>query len=190
MSLETWIAHYGYVATFLGGMVESETVVLLAGLAAHRGLLDVPGVIAAAALGTLSANQLLFHVGRLRGHVLLARFPRLKPRAARVLEFAHRHQHTLVLLYHFSVGIRAMTPFVLGMSRVRPVRFALLDTTVTVLWTSTLAVAGFWLGDALESWLPELERVEHLVVAALFGIGVLGWLARRLWYRWRPRSGG
>jgi len=188
MSLEAWIAHYGYAATFLGGTVESETVVLLAGLAAHRRLLDVPGVIAAAALGTVSANQFLFHLGRQRGHALLARWPRLRPRAARVLEFAHRHQRTLVLLYHFSVGIRAMTPFVLGMSRVRPIRFALLDTGVTVLWTSTLAVAGFWLGDALEGWLPGLERALHLVVAALFALGVLGWLARRLWYRWRGAS--
>jgi membrane protein DedA with SNARE-associated domain len=185
MPLDAWIAHYGYAATCLGGMVESETVVLLAGLAAHRGLLEVQGVVAAAALGTVSANQLLFHVGRLRGHALLARWPRLKPRAARVLEFAHRHHRTLLLLYHFSVGIRAMTPFVLGMSRVRPIRFALIDTSVTVLWTSVLAAAGFWLGDALESWLPELRRIEHLVVATLFGVGVFGWLGRRLWHRWR-----
>jgi membrane protein DedA with SNARE-associated domain len=189
MSLETWIAHYGYVAACIGGMVESETVVLLAGLAAHRGLLEVPGVIAASALGTISANQLLFHVGRLRGHALLARWPRLKPRAARVLEFAHRHHRTLLLLYHFSIGIRAMTPFVLGMSRVRPFRFALIDTGVTVLWISTLTGVGFWLGDALESWLPGLKRAEQLVFAAVVGLAALTWLVRLLWQRRRPASG-
>lgn len=185
MTLETWIAEYGYWATWLGGAVESETVVLLAGLAAHRGLLDLRGVIVVAALGTFSANQALFHVGRAHGHALLARFPRLQPRAQRVLEFAHRHRRTLVLLYHFTVGIRAMTPFVLGMSRVRPLRFALVDGLVTALWISVLAGAGFWLGDALTRLLPEIARAERLLFAGILALGVLAWLARRAWNRRR-----
>jgi membrane protein DedA with SNARE-associated domain len=189
MPLEAWIAQYGYWVAGLGGAVESETVVLLAGLAAHRGLLDLQAVIAVAALGTFGANQTIFHLGRLRGHVLLARFPRLQPRAERVLEFAHRHRYTLVLLYHFSVGIRAMTPFVLGMSRVRPVRFALVDGAVTLAWTATLATLGFWLGDALTRWLPEIERAERWLFAGILALGVCAWLARRGWNRWRGAPG-
>ena len=185
MPLEAWIAHYGYWAAGLGGAIESETIVLLAGLAAHRGLLDLQVVIAIAALGTFGANQTLFHVGRLRGHVVLARFPRLQPRAERVLEFAHRHRHTLVLLYHFSVGIRAMTPFVLGMSRVRPLRFALIDGAVTFTWTATLATLGFWLGDALTRLLPEIERAERWLFAGILALGAAAWLARRAWNRLR-----
>jgi membrane protein DedA with SNARE-associated domain len=189
MPLDVWIAHYGYAATWLGGAFESETVVLLAGLAAHRSLLDLHGVIGAATLGMFSANQALFHAGRLHGHALLARWPRLQPRAARVLELAHRHQYTLVMLYHFAVGVRAMTPFVLGMSRVRPLRFALLDGGITLGWVSALAVLGYWLGDALERWMPELHRVQHLVIAALAGLGALGWFVRRQWTRRRRAEG-
>ncbi len=187
MPLDAWIAQYGYFATLAGGLVESETVVLLAGLAAHRGLLDLGAVIAVAASATCAANQTLFHVGRLHGHSLVARWPWMRPRVARVLEVAHRHHRTLLLLYHFSVGIRAMTPFVLGMGRVRPLRFALLDTAITVTWTATLATLGFWLGDTLESRLPQLQRLEHAIVAALFGAGILFWIARRLWKRRRAK---
>jgi membrane protein DedA with SNARE-associated domain len=188
MSLESWISDYGYWATALGGMVESETIVLLAGLAAHRELLDLRGVICAAGLGTFGANQALFHLGRAHGHALLARFPRLQLRAQRVLDFAHRHRHTLVLLYHFTVGIRAMTPFVLGMSRVRPVRFALLDGAVTFSWIATLSAAGYWLGDALTRWLPEIERAERWVFVGIVCAGVAIWLGRRAWNRLRRGS--
>jgi membrane protein DedA with SNARE-associated domain len=183
MTLEAWIAQYGYWAAALGGSVESETVILLAGLAAHRGLLDLRGVIAAAALGTFGVNQTLFHIGRARGHVLLARWPRLQPRAQRVLDFAHRHRRTLVLIYHFSVGIRAMTPFVLGMSRVRPWRFALVDGAVTLSWMAVLAALGYWLGDAVPRMLPQLERVEGLLIAGVIAVGASVWLARRAWNR-------
>ena len=188
MSLESWIAEYGYWAAALGGMVESETVVLLAGMAAHRELLDLRGVIVAAALGTYGANQTLFHLGRARGHALLARFPKLQPRAERVLDFAHRHRRTLVLLYHFTVGIRAMTPFVLGMSRVRPWRFALVDGAVTLSWITLLGTAGFWLGDALTRWLPEIERAQTLVFVAILALGVLAWNVRRVWVRRRDAA--
>ncbi|HEY8121068.1 MAG TPA: DedA family protein [Myxococcota bacterium] len=185
MPLEAWITHYGYAATALGGAFESETVLLLAGLIAHRGLLDLRFVIALAALGMFSTNQVLFHTGRIHGPALLARWPRLKPRATRVLELAHRHHRSVLLLYHFAVGVRAMTPFVLGMSGVRPLRFALVDASMTLLWIAAFTGAGFWLGDALEGWLPELHRVEHLVVGALAALGALGWVARRVWNRRR-----
>ena len=188
MPIEAWISQYGYAATWLGGVVESETVLLLGGLAAHRGLLDLRGVIAAAAIGTFSANQVLFHVGRIHGPALLARWPRLRSRADLVLDFAHRHQRKAILLYHFSVGVRAMTPFVLGMSRARALPFAIMDAAVTLLWVAAIASAGYWLGDALEGVLPEIRRVEHLVFGALALLGVTGWVARRLWHRWR-RSG-
>jgi membrane protein DedA with SNARE-associated domain len=160
-------------------MVESETIVLLAGLAAHRELLDLRGVIAAAALGTFGANQTLFHLGRAHGHALLARWPRLQPRAARVLDFAHRHRRTLVLLYHFTVGLRAMTPFVLGMSRVRPVRFALVDGAVTLTWMGAISVGGFWLGDAATRLLPEIERAERFLFVGILALGMAFWLGRR-----------
>lgn len=189
MPIEAWISEYGYAATCLGGIVESETVLLLGGLAAHRNLLDLRGVIAAAALGTFCANQTLFHVGRVYGQVLLTRWPRLQQRAALVLEFAHRHQHTAVLIYHFAVGVRAMTPFVLGMSRARPLRFAGLDAGVTLLWVTAFASAGYWLGDALEGLLPEIRRAEHVVFASLALLGVLGWIGRRLWSRRQRRKG-
>jgi membrane protein DedA with SNARE-associated domain len=187
MPLESWIAQYGYVAMLLGGLFEGETLLVLGGLAAHRGLLDLRGVIAAAALGALCANQALFHLGRLRGEALLVRWPRLRPRAARVLELAHRHQRTVLLLYRFAVGARAMTPFVLGMSGVRPWHFSWLDSLVTLVWACAVGGAGFWVGDALERAMPEIRRAEHTLFAVLAALGALGWLARRVWARRRLR---
>jgi hypothetical protein len=40
MAIATLIQNYGYVAVFLGTLLESETVLVLAGFAAHRGYLS------------------------------------------------------------------------------------------------------------------------------------------------------
>lgn len=185
MPFEFWIDRYGYAAVLIAGLFEGETILLLGGLAAHRGLLDLRGVIACYAAAAFCSNQLLFQLGRAHGPALLARWPVLEPRAARVLEFAHRHQRTVVLLYRFAVGARAMTPFVLGMSGVGRVRFAGLDSPILLIWAVVVACAGFWLGDSLERWLPEIERSEHIVFASLAALGALVWLTRRLWTRAR-----
>ena len=185
MPFEYWIDRYGYAAVLIAGLFEGETILLLGGLAAHRGLLDLRAVIAFYTTGALCSNQLLFHLGRTRGPALLARWPALQPRAARVLAFAHRHQSTVVLLYRFAVGARAMTPFVLGMSGMRRLRFAGLDSPMMLLWASVVVCAGFWLGDSLERWLPEIKRSEHIVFASLAVLAALAWLTRRVWARAR-----
>ena len=67
MSLQWFVEHFGYLAVLIGGFVEGETMVLLGGLAAHRGYLELRTVIAVATTGTLFGNQLYFQLGRTRG---------------------------------------------------------------------------------------------------------------------------
>ena len=73
--LEQFIAHYGYLALFVGTFLEGETILVLGGLAAQQGLLELPWVMAAAFSGSLLGYQLAFFVGRRWGRRILARFP-------------------------------------------------------------------------------------------------------------------
>ncbi len=179
MSLQWLVEHFGYLAVLIGGFVEGETMVLLGGLAAHRGYLDLRTVIAVATTGTLFGNQLYFQLGRTRGAAMLDRKPHWRPRAERVLELARRHQTLVVLAYRFVLGVRTVTPFVLGMSGVSRMRFTLLDVLSTVVWALAVGGSGYVLGSTLESMLPHLRRYELAVFAAVAGLGALTWLLRR-----------
>ena len=53
LDLPLLIQTYGYPAAFVGSMLEGETVLVLAGLAAHRAHLSLPVVwLLAAAMGS------------------------------------------------------------------------------------------------------------------------------------------
>lgn len=84
MSLKELIAAYGYYAVFLGSITEGETVLVLGGIAAHRGYLDLLGVMAAAFTGGWLGDLTYFFFGRRHGNAFLARFPALRPRASKV----------------------------------------------------------------------------------------------------------
>src|SRR5436190_1120650 len=68
------VAELGYAALFIGTLLEGETVVFLAGLAAHHGYLWFPAVLAVSVVGGFLSDQILFHVGRRYGERVYARF--------------------------------------------------------------------------------------------------------------------
>ena len=82
--ISSFVTSYGYFAVFLGTLLEGETVLLAAGFAAYRGLLDWPLVALVAFFGATVGDQLAFLLGRWKGTVLIARFPALARRAPQV----------------------------------------------------------------------------------------------------------
>ncbi len=60
MDLLSIIENYEYAAILIGTFLEGETILVLAGLAAHQGYLVLTWVILAAFLGSLGGDQLFF----------------------------------------------------------------------------------------------------------------------------------
>ena len=183
------IARYGYLAVFAGTFLEGETVLVLAGFAAHRGYLALPGVLLAAFLGTVLGDQIYFWLGRRRGAAFLARRPRLQAPAARVRRWVASHANAVMWSYRFLYGVRTATPFVLGTSGVSPLRFGLIGTLGAAAWAGAVGLAGYSLGVVLERVLDDVERVEGAVFVAVALVGALLWALRRLRRTVRVPSG-
>ena len=76
-------AELGYAALFIGTLCEGETIVFLAGLAAHHGYLSFPAVVAVSVVGGFLSDQILFYVGRRYAERVYARFPGLAAKVHR-----------------------------------------------------------------------------------------------------------
>ena len=83
MDLAGLIDSYGYLAVFFGALLEGETILALAGLAAFRGYLDLYKVIAIAMFAGFLGDQIYFFLGRFKGKDVLERFPKMQKRAHR-----------------------------------------------------------------------------------------------------------
>lgn len=179
MELGDAIARYGYPAVFFGTMLEGETVLVLAGFAAHRGHLDLSVVIACAFFGTLLSDQLYFYLGRRHGAAWLARRPGWRERVNRVRGVVQRNQTKLTLSFRFMYGIRTVVPFALGLSDVSRARFTALNATSAALWAAAFGALGWALGQALEQALGKLERYELELFLGLALVGLAWSLLRR-----------
>jgi len=184
MSLEVLVATYGYWAILLGTLLEGEMVLVLGGVFAQHGDLTLMRVMAVAFVGAFTGDQVIFHLGRLRGTRLLKRFPRWQRQAERVFHLLRRHQNVVILGFRFCYGFRTISPFAIGTSGIRPLKFLLLDALSATIWAVGIALTGYLIGATAEALLTKVEHDERFVLAAVVLImltlwAFLGWRARR-----------
>ena len=114
------ISQFGYVAVLFGTFLEGETILVLGGLAAHRGYLDLRLVILAAFIGSTGGDQLFYFLGRTRHETLLAKRPGWRSRIRQVEILVENYRLPLLLGFRFLYGLRTITPFTLGMAGIIP----------------------------------------------------------------------
>jgi membrane protein DedA with SNARE-associated domain len=182
MTVEQLIATYGYLAVVVGTFFEGETVLVVAGFAAHRGYMHFRYVLLAAFLGSLAGDQLYFFLGRKHGAALLARRPRWQVHADRVHYLLERHPALFILAFRFGLlyGFRTVAPFVIGMSRVPTSRFVLYNTIGAAVWALSVGALGYFFGHALELLLGDVKRYEREAFLLLVAVGAGLWLVRFL----------
>ena len=178
MHLGPLIQEHGYWLSFVGSLFEGETALTLAGLAAHRGYLNAPMLIALGAAGSFIGDQIFFLIGRRFGGVLLQRFPRLKPSARRVNSVVLRFSRTSIIVVRFLYGLRTIGPVVIGMSSIPWHTFALFNAIGAVIWAACWVMAGYLLGNVAQLILGDLARVEKwlfvsVLLAAIAAVVVL-----------------
>ncbi|HSW16577.1 MAG TPA: DedA family protein [Ramlibacter sp.] len=182
-NLPQLISDYGYWVLFLGALLEGETVVILAGVSARLGLLDLRWVFVVAACGAFAGDQSLFWIGRGRGEAVAARLPRLAAFTTRANRLIARYPNALVVGLRFAYGLRTPLPILIGASGYPPLRFALLDAIGVTTWAATMCLVGWFFGNAAERALRQVQEAQVYVFAALVALGLAVWA----WFRWRRR---
>ena len=180
--MEQFLQHYGYWAVLLGTAVEGETILILAGFAAHRGYLDLPLVVLAAFAGSLIGDQFFFYLGRRHTGALIHRRPAWTARLERARRLMERHRTPLILGFRFLYGLRTVMPFAIGISRIPVARFVLLNAAGALVWAAAVGGGGYLFGNALELLLGNLKRYEPVLfgLIAVAGTGAWGvYLQRR-----------
>jgi membrane protein DedA with SNARE-associated domain len=173
MTLAELLDRYGYVAVVVGTFFEGETILIMAGFAAHQGYLHLPGVMLGAFVGSLAGDQLAFYLGRSQGQRLVARFPRLQVGVQHASRLLERYGTLLLLGFRFVYGIRNVTPFTAGLSHISVARFAVLNVLGAAVWSVAIAAAGYTFGGGFQLVIERARRFEEHALLVIAGLGVL-----------------
>ncbi|MFC3532799.1 DedA family protein [Vogesella facilis] len=183
MTLAQLLADYGYLAVFVGAVLEGESLLLLAGFAAQQGYLSLPLVVLLALGGGTLGDQLFFWLGRRYNAALLRRLPAGVQRAEQVNRLLLRYDAWVIVGVRFMYGLRVIGPIVIGMSRVSAWRFAGFNLLGAAIWAPLIAGCGFLFGHSLQWLFADLQRYQEAALLALIAL----LLAGKLLLHWRRR---
>src|SRR3954469_2420139 len=157
---------------FVGLVAPGETAVVLGGVVAAQGGVDLGLMLAitwsAAATGDLAS----FALGRRLGRRFLvangARIGVTAPRLERVEGFFGRHGGKAILIGRFIGLVRAVAPFLAGASAMRLRAFLPWSIVGTGLWATTFTLVGYAFHDSFEAAASNLTH-GALALAVLVG---------------------
>jgi membrane protein DedA with SNARE-associated domain len=175
------LATWGYLAVFLfvgidaaGIPFPGETMLIVAAIYAGTGALQIPIVIAAAALGAFVGFDVSYIIGRTGGRAFILRFGKYVRldinKIERAEEFFEKYGNWAIFLGRFvSVG-RAWAALLAGLNRMPWPTFLIFNAASAVVWALLFGVLGFELGHNL----PLLHRVLRIIgIAGVVALAVV-----------------
>jgi membrane protein DedA with SNARE-associated domain len=179
MNIGTLIENHGYWMLAIGCLLEGETVLILAGFAAHRGYLNPVAVVAIASAAGFLGDQIYFWLGRRHGASLLARWPSLALQADRVQRLIARYHEAVIIGMRFAYGLRIAGPILYGTTPIAALRFGLFNALGALIWAFLIGAVGWVFGNVAEAIFTEIRHFEGWLLLGLASAGVLIWLVRR-----------
>ena len=144
---------FGEAALFIGFVLPGETAVLVAGVVASEGRVNVAVVCVIVVVAAVVGDSVGYEVGRHFGERIfeLRVLRRRRPALERALDGLRRRGPAYVFIGRFTAFFRAVTPGLAGMSRLRYRRFLAANAAGGLLWGVGYTLLGYFAGHALHS---------------------------------------
>ncbi len=178
-----WIAHHGYGVIFgtlalgiFGLPLPNDWILAYLGYLIFKGkLLPVP-TVAAAVLGSICGMTFNYALGRTFGLYVVHKFGRILHVTAEQIDRMHNwFEHSGrwgVLFGYFLPGVRHLTAFAAGTSKMIFAEFIVFASIGGFLWAGTFITFGYFLE---ERWAQESARIHHILeVGSLATIAIVG----------------
>ncbi|MGH7549527.1 MAG: DedA family protein [Gemmatimonadota bacterium] len=189
--LVPFLSAYGYptlflvtfleTSAFLGLVAPGETIIVLCGFYAYRGVLDPWAVGALAILGAIGGDQVGYLIGRTFGYGVVDRFGKYfffdEKRLRMTERFYENHGGKTVFFGRFMSILRSFGPVVAGISGMPYSSFLPWSVLSCIIWGAVFTLIGYFFGA---SW-DIIERYMGWggAIGFVLGIALLLWLFHR-----------
>jgi len=163
-------------------LVPSETSVILAGVLASTGDLNLVLVILFAAAGAIVGDNTAYWIGRKVGHRIVDRW--FKGERRKQVDWAHNQVQErggyLIIIGRFIPGGRTAVTLSCGMLEMPWRRFITWDVAAGLLWATYAAMLGYVGGRTFEE-----NPLKGFLLAFVVALGIAGVIEAYRWYKRR-----
>ncbi len=140
---------HGYIILFVWGMLEGEAGLVMAGLLAHKEMMNLYLAIFVAGLGGFAGDQVYFYIGRFNKESVHRKFRGQRRKFA----FAHlllkRHGWPIIFIQRYMYGMRTIIPISIGLTRYDARKFAFINLISAWCWAALTIVPVWYFGEQI-----------------------------------------
>jgi membrane protein DedA with SNARE-associated domain len=168
-------------ALFIGFLLPGETAAILGGVAASRGNVSVTVVCVVVVLAAIVGDSVGYEIGARYGTRLLSLrvLRRRQDRIDAARETLARRGGPAVFVGRYVAFLRAVMPFLSGVSHMPYWRFLAFNAAGGLIWGIGSVLLGYLAGNSYTAIERTFGRAVALVVAALVVIILVVWIIRR-----------
>lgn len=163
----------GYLAIFLGSLLEGETSLITGAFLVHRGYFVMTKIVVITFIAAQGIDWVYFFIGRKHGKRFLHKRPMLESKLNRLTSWIEKYPILLMIFYRFIYGVRIPLVIAFGLSSYNAVRFGILSSVGTALWVTCYAALGYYFGAFLEANFARLKHFEFTIIIGLVIVSLI-----------------
>lgn len=157
------VGTYGYLAVFLGCLIEGDALLLVASFLSYLGKLDLPLVMLAAFLGTWLSDLSWFLLGRYSTHHYFRKWYWLHTISNRSAGIVGKRPRMMAVSMRFMYGLRMIIPFSLGKTSMSTLSFLIYNALGVLVWIGVFSAMGYFFASITETIFGRMKHLEIIL---------------------------
>lgn len=145
-----------YLIVFLWCILEGELALILAGIAAHSGGVNLGLIIFIAGLGGFCGDQIYFYIGRYNKKYIQKKLSSQRTKFAIAHLLLEKYGWPVIFVQRYLYGFRTVLPMSIGITRYSALKFAIINLFSAWVWAAITILLAWYFGD-------EIWKVIHWI---------------------------
>ncbi len=167
--LITMISTYGYLAVFLGSLIEGEAILVIASFLSYLDELHLPIVLLAAFAGTLLSDIGWFLLGRHSNDKFLQKWRWLHTMSTHSISIVGKRPRMAAFLLRFMYGFRVIVPFSLGKTSISTITYITYNALGVFLWVGVFGSLGYFFASTIDAFFGRVHHLEIIILVVVMG---------------------
>ncbi len=166
-----WLAEYGYIILFGWSLMEGEMGMIIAGMMAHKGEMDLTLSMMVAAIGGFIGDQFYFYVGRYNKGYIHKRFRNQRRKFALAHLLLKKYGWPVIFIQRYLYGLRAVIPMAIGVTRYDAKMFAIINFASAVVWAILGVGLAYIFGEPIWQGVKWVKDHYYIAIPLALVIG-------------------
>ncbi len=155
---------FAYPIIFFWCILEGELALILGGIFAHDGHVNLGLIIFVAGLGGFVGDQIYFYIGRFNKRLIQNKLKTQRRKFALAHLLLKRHGGWIIFVQRYMYGFRTVIPMSIGLTRYNAKKFALINLISAWVWAAITILLAWYFGNHIYKFVGWIGRHWYLAI--------------------------